>query len=103
MESLNQKCSVFDLPPETVVVTTKYVTKEGAPILEVTHEYDEEEGHIWQFHCGNGDYGDSVLQLVRLDEILEIDPSLHVVADLPAGCLASRTKRRPTWKITKIK
>ncbi|MBK9260811.1 MAG: hypothetical protein IPM54_13455 [Polyangiaceae bacterium] len=102
MESLNKKAWPFDIPPDAAVVTTKYVTHEGAPVLEVTHEYDEEEGAIWQFHCGNGDYHELVLQLVRLDEILAMDRTLCELAHLPIGFSATRSHLGDNWMIAKI-
>ena len=50
---------------ETMVVTSSYVTQYGMPVLEVSHEDDEEGGSLWQFHAGNGDYDMSKMQLVR--------------------------------------
>jgi hypothetical protein len=62
MEQVTPKPWPFDVSPDTAVVTTSYVTKDRQPILYVTHEYSEEEGVTWQFHCGNGDYDPGVLQ-----------------------------------------
>ena len=55
----------FDISPDTMVVTSSYVTDAGMPVLCVSHEQDPEEGIIWQFHAGNGDFGTDVIQLVR--------------------------------------
>ena len=89
----------FDIPPAGVIVTTKYVTQRGEPILYVSHEYDEEEGACWQFHCNNGDYDPTVLQLVRLDEVLAIDSSIYDLADLPYGFCAKRVSKAAPWLI----
>jgi hypothetical protein len=88
----------FDVEPEAAVVTTVYVTKGGMPILLVTRELDDDEGSVWQFHCGNGDYRSEVLQLVRLDEILKLDPSVADVAALPIGFCARRNDRTDIWR-----
>ena len=87
----------FDVAPDAVVVTTTYVTQQRMPVLYVTHEHDADEGTIWQFHAGNGDYSAEVLQLVRLDEILAIDPGLRVLSGLPMGHSASRANRNEPW------
>jgi len=100
MEPVTQKWS-FDIPPDGAVVTTKYVTQDGEPILYVVHECDEEDDVVWQFHCGNNDYGSSVIQLVRLDEILSIDPSLYELASLALGFCARRASRESRWVIGK--
>ena len=69
------------------------------PILYVTHEQDDEEGIIWQFHCGNEDYSTGVIQLVRLDEIIAIDPGVRKLAALPLGSCARRASKADEWTI----
>jgi hypothetical protein len=101
MEQINMSTWPFDNPPDGIVVTTKYVTQDRRPILYVTHERDEEEGIIWQFHCGNGDYAASVVQLARLDEILELDSGLYDIASLPLGFCAKRASLKGQWAIEK--
>lgn len=92
----------FDVPPETAVVTTAYITRDRMRVVYVSHELDEEEGVIWQFHCGLPDFGGDVLQLVRLDEILAIDPSLSTIAHLPVGYSAQRSETSDDWDLQKI-
>ncbi len=87
----------FALPIETMVITSKYVTQDNLPILEVSHEHDPENGDDWQFHCGNGDYSMSAMQLVRLSTILTIDPDVLAVSDLPVGYVATRAQVGHPW------
>ena len=89
----------FDVSPDTAVVTTTYVTVKGMPILYVSHEIDEEEGTIWQFHAGNDDYRPEVLQLVRIDEVVAKDPTIESMATLPAGYHATRNAVGDLWVI----
>jgi hypothetical protein len=89
----------FDISPNTMVVTSVYVTQQAHPILCVSHEDDAEEGIIWQFHCGNGDYDMAKMQLVRLETILRIDPSVAEVADMPVGHAARRASKNDPWRI----
>ncbi len=89
----------FDVPPGAAVVTSTYVTVAHMPVLVVSHELDLEGGSTWQFHAGNGDYSTEVLQLVRLDEILEIDPQLRELATLPIGHSATRNTPEEKWVI----
>lgn len=79
-----------------MVVTSIFVTVEGMPILEVSHE-DDEAGGLWQFHCGNYDYSMDKMQLVRLDTILKIDPTVDQVADLEIGKTAHRKTIESPW------
>lgn len=87
----------FDIPNETIVVTSTYVTEQRLPILEVSHEDNEEGGSLWQFHCGNGDYSMERMQLVRLDTVLRLDPSIIEVADIRIGTTAKRVRKETPW------
>ncbi len=99
MEQVKNNSWNFDVSPETAVVTSTYITKHKHPILYVTHEFDEEEGIIWQFHSGNNDYNPEIMQLVRLDEIIEIDSSINELANLPLGYCAKRSHKSDKWII----
>ena len=87
----------FDIKPDVMVVTSKYVMKESNPVLEVSHEYDKDEGIIWQFHCGNGRYDVNDMMLVRLSTVISLDETLKQVADLPIGSMAKRETKESPW------
>jgi hypothetical protein len=88
----------FDIPDDAAVVTTTYVTRDRMPVLLVSHEQDDEDGTmLWQFHSGNGDYSPEKLQLVRLNTVLSLDPSLKEVASLPVGYSAVRATPNDPW------
>ncbi len=91
--------SEFNISDDTMVVTSSYVTREGYPILEVSHEDDEEGGSLWQFHCGNGDYAMERMELVRLDTVLKMDATVHAVANLEMGQCARRSAVNARWVI----
>ena len=99
---MSERTWPFDVPPTAVVVTTTHVTTDGKAILQVTHECDPEEGIIWQFHSGDGDYSAGVLLLVRLDEVLALDSSLQTIATLPIGMQARRKDRNSPWTVTSL-
>ena len=90
----------FNITNDTMVVTSSYVTSRELPILEVSHEGDEEGGSLWQFHCGNGDYSMDKMKLVRLDTILVIDPSVIEVSFLRLGQTAKRADPDDGWVVT---
>jgi hypothetical protein len=90
----------FGISDDTAVVTSSYVTRDGCPILEVSCELDEEGGRLWQFHCGNGDYSMDKMELVRLDTIIKIDPSILGLADLQMGQTAKRKALNSPWTIS---
>jgi hypothetical protein len=87
----------FNFPVDTIVITSKYVTRDRSPILQVTHDFNEEAGDDWQFHSGNGDYTMENMQLVRLSTILAIDPQIAEVADLPVDYVAFRESAGKPW------
>lgn len=87
----------FSIPENAAVVTSTYVVKENMPVLYVSHQYDDEEGEIWQFHCGNGDYDMNKMLLVSLDQILDVDSSLTELSDLPVNFKATRRFIGDKW------
>ena len=80
-----------------MVVTSLDITNHKLPILQISHEDDEEGGSLWQFHSGDGDYSMDKMQLVRLDTILALDPSVTEVAALPLGQTATRISISDAW------
>ena len=90
--------SIFELSDDNAVVTSAYVTEQQMPVLEVFHEEDD-DGPLWQFHCGNGDFSPLLLRLVRLDTIMRLDPTLLTISGLPAGMRAVRKDIESEWII----
>jgi len=100
MSADNPKVWPFKVSPTTAVVTSTYVTSGKLPIQVVSHEYDEKDGDIWQFHSNNGDFRTVVMRLVSLAEIVAIDPSVEILATkLPFGHSARRENRSDPWVI----
>ena len=83
----------FDQPRNAGSFTTTHVLEQKHAI---THVYHDEEDHGWQFHySGPKDMSDAVL--VALHQIVEYDPSVLEVADLPPGWVAIREKPGAPW------
>ena len=70
------------------------------PILFVSRDQGRGEDDVWQFHCGNGDFDEQKLLLVRLDEVLVLDPTIAAVAALAVGQAARRAAVGEPWTIT---
>ncbi|OCQ99991.1 hypothetical protein BCD64_02605 [Nostoc sp. MBR 210] len=87
---------LFDDPPNVAVITTLQVI-EGKPILYVSH--DEEDG-VWQFHT-NETFRDSDAKVVSLRRIVELDPSVTQLANLPLGWIAVRSGLGEIWQTFK--
>ena len=84
----------FEDPQNVAVFTTKQVVKERKPILFVTH--DAVDG-AWQFHSGDIAQDEDAM-ILTLSEIVEIDPTVAELADLPLGYKASRDSLSSSWR-----
>jgi len=73
--------------------STIRVTKERRPILTVFHDHNGD----WQFHCGFIEDNDEPT-VFCLGCIYQLDSSVGMVADLPAGWMASRETIESPWK-----
>lgn len=87
MKSFNEDLNV-------AVFTTRYVLREGESILNVFHHEDG----AWEFTCGTECEDDKDYLIVSLEEIINIDPSVLQVADLPLGESAYRSSREMPWQ-----
>src|SRR5581483_8559406 len=84
----------FADPPNVAVFTSKNIINQTEWIQYVSH--DEDDG-AWQFHSAGG-ASDKDISIVSLEEITEMDPSVILLSDLPAGWFASRTTKEGAWK-----
>lgn len=81
----------------TAVFTTRRVFRERVPICLVTH--DDDDGS-WQFLCGTTSEREDPM-VVALEEIVDLDPTIVELADLPMGWRAYRSGRNDPWKRAK--
>lgn len=84
----------FDQAPNVAAVTTRQVIVEGLPILRVTHY---EADHSWAFVCGTTD-AEIDGRVVGMGEVLERDPTLREIAELPPGWTAWRDQVGGRWQ-----
>ena len=80
----------FNEPPNVAVLTTKNILNKKADMLLVFH--DEDDG-MWQF-LEDGDIDESDALIVGLNEMIENDPSILEIADLPIGWVAWRKNKK---------
>jgi hypothetical protein len=83
----------FADPQETEIITLGRILRGDSSVLLVTH--DDDGG--WQFLDGEHVFEDDGL-VFCLGEIVQFDPSLAALADLPRGCYAWRTKPGQPWQ-----
>ena len=84
----------FDQEKNVAAVTTKQVVDQGLPILLVIHYEDD---HSWAFLCDTTEE-ESDSQLITMEEITLIDPTLHTIADLKPGWIAYRETIDDAWE-----
>jgi hypothetical protein len=90
---MNKQWAFADAP-NTATITTVNVLDRRSPILFVTHDQDDGS---WQFLCGStNDPRDG--RVVGLATIVELDPAIIELADLPLGWRASRDSPELPWK-----
>ncbi|WP_082457229.1 hypothetical protein [Sphingomonas sp. Leaf23] len=81
----------FADPPDVAVFTTRAIVEDGAWIASVLH--DVEDG-AWQFHDAGPESADMAeARAVSLRNIVERDPAMRDILDLPLGGYASRGAR----------
>jgi len=85
----------FSDPQNVAVFTTTRVLRGGQPILRVSH--DDEDG-AWQFHAGVQQSSVSDAMIVALEEVVEHDPTVCDLADLPCGWCAKREAIGGPWR-----
>ena len=84
----------FEQPENEAVLTTRQIVEEGAAILRVSR--DDEDG-AWQFHTGKDAPLEADARVVALGEIVEMDPALRDLAELPPGFVAVRDAEGRPW------
>ncbi len=76
----------------TAVFTTRQVFESQYPIVEVYHDHDGD----WQFLCGTTTETKD-LKLVCFGCMIERDPTLSKLADMPLGWCATRESAKSEW------
>ena len=76
------------------MITTRFVLEDKSPILYVFHY---EDGY-WQFSGPEENLQDQDYKVIALEEIINIDPTVLEVADLPYKGKAYRETVSDEWK-----
>ena len=83
----------FDQDRNVAAITTKHVLERRLPILTVIHYTDD---HSWAFLCGTTEMEEDG-RVIRMDEALNMDPTLTEIADLPPGWIGWRQAVGSPW------
>jgi hypothetical protein len=84
----------FDQPRDCLTISLRSIVFDGQPILFVSHDEDD---HGWQFLDG-GEPEMANAAVVALSEIVDLDPSVLAIADLPPGWRAWRKSTDDAWQ-----
>ena len=84
----------FDEPRNVATITTRQILRESHPILLVSHDADDGS---WQF-LTDGTFSMEDAMLVALHTIVQHDPSVCELADLPLGWVAQRESANSPWR-----
>jgi len=84
----------FDQPPNAAAISLRQIVHDGAPVLLVTHDEDD---HAWQFLDSSDDPKVEDAVIVCMSHIVEADPTVCEVADLPPGWRAWRERVGSLW------
>jgi hypothetical protein len=83
----------FEDARNTASITTAQILAGTHPILLVTHDSDD---GTWQFLCGTTDQSEDG-RVVGLGSVVDRDPSVAELADLPLGWRAWRESPTKPW------
>jgi hypothetical protein len=83
----------FEDPENVAAITIDKIMKRQSPILYVKHDADD---GMWQFLDG-GEVKEEEARILSLKEMVNIDPSLIQLSDLPLGWIAWRDNQDSHW------
>lgn len=84
----------FDDAENLAVITLRQIMRGDQPVLHVTHDSDDGG---WQFLGWDTPQAEDAM-VVALSEVVELDPSLKELADLPLGWHAWRKSSTDPWQ-----
>ncbi len=85
----------FEDAEATVSISLRSIVEHGAAILFVTREADD---GVWQFMDGSEYPRETDARVLSLRHVVEIDPSIEQIADLPRGWCAWREAPDAPWQ-----
>lgn len=87
----------FSDAPNTAVFICSHILGGREKILFVSHDADD---GAWQFLCGK-EHDESDARIVSLKYVLDLDPTIVKLKDLPLGYCAERKSKNDKWVIAK--
>ena len=72
---------------DTFAFTCTHILDGEGEIRLVTHHFDDGS---YEFLCGEEGHAAAHAVIITIGELLDLDPSIALVSDLPVGCCAMR-------------
>ncbi len=88
----------FSEHPEKLVFTCCHFLEGEKPLTFAAHHFDDNN---WQFLCSEH-HADTDAVIITIGELLELDPSIEELCDLPVGYLATRKNKNAKWISSRI-
>ena len=84
---------------DTFAFTCTHILDGEGEIRLVTHHFDDGS---YEFLCGEEGHEAAHAVIITIGELLDLDPSIGLVSDLPVGCCAVRKDKRSPWEFSKL-
>ncbi|WP_234041880.1 hypothetical protein [Persicirhabdus sediminis] len=94
---INNPNYLFPQAENTACYTSKHIIEDGKPILHVVHDEDGE----WQF-MGDQECDVEDARIVTMGQIVQLDPSVNGLYEMPSGIGAFRESVGGEWKPYKL-
>ena len=82
---------------ELPVYVCSHVFERTRPVLLAAHSDGD-----WQFLCGGGHDAEEVPRVIGISHVLDSDPSIRAVLDLPPEWQAERASADEAWQISPL-
>ena len=84
---------------DTFAFTCTHILDGEGEIRLVTHHFDDGS---YEFLCGEEGHEAAHAVIITIGELLDLDPSIGLVSDLPVGCCAVRKDKSSPWEFSKL-
>lgn len=89
----------FADPPNVAVFVSRRILEAEEWVYYVCHDADD---GAWLFHPKSGVTPENEMKIVGLKTMLDLDPSIAALADLPLGWCAWRDEVTAPWRTERV-
>lgn len=92
----------FPVPPDHRASSCTHVVDDGAAVLSLARQKDDERGEDWSIHCGANGHETNDMRVVHLAHLVRSAPALRRVADLALDEEAWRDDPDSPWQKARL-